>query len=130
MVQGALLLPLGARISLGVQAGMANVSGDPAPQDLWDIGATGAWLRGHSEAIETGRAWMGRADLQFPARFVRLSLFGDWARAEGEDFHAAGAGLVLLDGLLRVDVAQGFRRGREGGPDPALRFHVLVDNLF
>ena len=130
MVQGALLLPLGVRISLGLQAGMANVSGDPAPHDLWDIGATGAWLRGHSEAIETSRAWMGRADLQFPARFVRLSFFGDWARAEGEDFHAAGAGLVLLDGLLRVDVAQGFRGGREGGPDPALRFHVLVDNLF
>ena len=129
-VQGALLLPLGARISLGLQAGLATVSGDPAPQDLWDLGATGAFLRGHAEAIETDRAWMARADLQFPVRYARLSLFGDWARAEGEDFYAAGAGLVLLDGLLRVDVAQGFRRGREGGPDPALRFHVLVDNLF
>ena len=130
MVQGALLLPFGARISLGLRAGWASVSGDPAPQDLWDIGATGAWLRGHADAIETSRAWMGRADLQFPARYARLSLFGDWARAEGEDFYAAGAGLVLLDGLLRVDAAQGFRRGREGGPDPALRFHVLADNLF
>ena len=129
-VQGALLLPLGARISLGLQAGLATVSGDPAPQDLWDLGATGAWLRGHDEAIETDRAWMARADLQFPARYARLSLFGDWTRAEGEDFYAAGAGLVLLDGLLRVDVAQGFRGGREGGPDPALRFHVLMDNLF
>lgn len=130
VVEGALLLPLAARISLGVQAGFANVSGDPAPQDLWDLGATGAFLRGHNEAVETGRAWMARADLQFPLRYARLSIFGDWAMAEGDDFHAAGAGLVLFDGLLRVDAAQGFRRGREGGPDPAFRLHVLMDNLF
>ena len=130
MFEAALALPVAAGVSLGLQAGWAGVSGDPAPQDLWDLGATGAWLRGHAEPVETSRAWMGRADLQFPARFVRLSLFGDWALAEGVSYHAAGAGLVILDGLLRVDAAQGFRRGREGGPDPAFRLHVLMDNLF
>ena len=139
MVEGALLLPLAARISLGLQAGWADVSGDPAHKDLWDLGSTGAWLRGHEEAIETSRAWMARADLQFPVRYARLSLFGDLASAEGENYYAAGAGLVLLDGLLRVDAAQGFRvghirlvddRGGKGGPEPVLRFHVLVDNLF
>ena len=130
MVEGALLLPLVARISLGLQGGVADVSGDPLPQDLWDVGATGAWLRGHSEAIEASRAWMARADLQIPARYVRLSLFGDWASVEGEDYRAAGAGLVFLDGLLRLDVAQGLGEEREGVPDPVLRFHVLVDNLF
>ncbi len=130
VIEGALLVPLAARISLGLQAGFANVSGDPAPQDLWDLGATGAFLRGHAEAVETSRAWMGRADLQFPLRYARLSLFGDWARAEGEDYYAAGAGLVLLDGLLRVDFAQGFTAEREGGPEQGLRIHVLMDNLF
>ena len=130
VIEGALLVPLAARISLGLQAGFANVSGDPAPQDLWDLGATGAFLRGHADAVETSRAWMGRADLQFPVRYARLSLFGDWARAEGGDYYAAGAGLVLLDGLLRVDLAQGLTAEREGGPERGLRIHVLMDNLF
>ena len=130
VIEGALLLPLAARISLGLQAGFANVSGDPAPQDLWDLGATGAFLRGHDEATETDRAWMARADLQFPVRYARLSLFGDWARAEGGDYYAAGAGLVLLDGLLRVDLAQGLTAEREGVPEQGLRIHVLMDNLF
>ena len=130
VIEGALLVPLAARISLGLQAGFANVSGDPAPQDLWDLGATGAFLRGHAEAVETSRAWMGRADLQFPLRYARLSLFGDWARAAGEDYYAAGAGLVLLDGLLRVDLARGLTEEREGGPEQGLRIHVLMDNLF
>ena len=130
MVEGALLLPLGAGISLGLQAGVADVSGNPLPRDLWDLGAAGAWLRGYSGAIETSRARMARADLQFPVRFARLSLFGDWASAEGEDYHSAGAGLVLLDGLLRVDVARGLSEEREDAPDPALRLHMLVDALF
>ena len=130
VIEGALLLPLAARISLGLQAGFTNVSGDPAPQDLWDLGATGAFLRGHDEATETERAWMARADLQFPVRYARLSLFGDWARAEGGDYYAAGAGLVLLDGLLRVDLAQGLTAEREGVPEQGLRIHVLLDNLF
>lgn len=130
MVEGAVLLPLAARISLGLQGGVADVSGDPLPLDLWEIGATGAWLRGYSQAIETSRAWMARADLQFPARFVRLSLFGDWASAEGEDYLSAGAGLVILDGFLRVDVARGLGEEREGASNPALRLHVLVDALF
>ena len=130
VIEGALLLPLAARISLGLQAGFANVSGDPAPQDLWDLGATGAFLRGLDEATETDRAWMARADLQFPVRYARLSLFGDWARAEGGDYYAAGVGLVLLDGLLRVDLAQGLTAEREGVPDQGLRIHVLMDNLF
>ena len=131
MVEGALLLPLFARISLGLQAGAADVRGDPLPQDLWDLGATGAWLRGHSaEGIETSRARMARADLQFPVRYARLSLFGDWASAEGEEYRAIGAGLVLLDGLLRLDVAQGLGEEGEGAPEPAFRFHVLADNLF
>lgn len=125
MVEGALLLPLFARISLGLQAGVADVSGDPLPQDLWDLGATGAWLRGHSsEGIETSRASMARVDLQFPVRYARLSLFADWASAEGEEYRAIGAGLVLLDGLLRLDVAQGLGEEREGAPEPALRIHA------
>lgn len=131
MVEGALLLPLFARISLGLQSGAADVRGDPLPQDLWDLGTTGAWLRGHSaEGIETSRARMARADLQFPVRYARLSLFGDWASAEGEEYRAIGAGLVLLDGLLRMDVARGLGEEGDGAPEPALRFHVLLDNLF
>ena len=130
VVEGALLIPLPSRLSLGVQAGTARVRGDPAPQDLWRIGGSGRWLRGHSEAIRGPQIHMARVDLQRPIRFLRLSLFGDWARAGGHDFQAVGAGLVFMDGIIRLDLARGLRLDREGGPDAVLRLHVLGDEFF
>ncbi len=128
-VEGALLFPLPAGTSLGLQAGMARVWGDPAPQDLLRIGATGDWLRGHSDAVRASRIRMARVDLQRPIRFLRVSVFGDWASAASEDFYAVGVGLVFMEGIVRVDIAKGLRKGREGGPNAVLRFHLL-DNAF
>ena len=108
MVEGALVIPLVARMSLGLQGGVAEVRGDPAPQDLWQVGTTGSWLRGHRDPVEASRTWMGRVDLQRTVRFLPLSVFGDWASVEDADFCAVGAGLVFLDGLLRrVEVPPG-----------------------
>ena len=73
-----LVIPLVARMSLGLQGGVAEVRGDPAPQDLWQVGTTGSWLRGHKDPVEASRTWMGRVDLQRTVRFLRLSVFGDW----------------------------------------------------
>ena len=123
IVEGAVVVPLVGGLSLGVQGGMAGVWGDPAPQDLWDIGVSGNWIRGHSGTVETSRTWMGRVDLQRSARFLHLSLFGDWASAEGADYCAVGTGLVFMDGLLRVDVARGIDCGREGPFRPGWRVH-------
>lgn len=129
-VEGALIVPLPARMSLGVQAGMARIWGDPATQDLWRIGGTGNWLRGHSSAVRASRIQMARVDLQRPIRFFRLSVFGDWASAASDNFYAVGMGLSFMEGIVRIDIAQGLRRGREGGPDAVLRFHLLDDVFF
>ena len=56
-------------------------------------------------------------------------MFGDWARADGDGFQAVGAGLVFMDGTLRVDVARGLRGGRVGGGG-VLRVHLLGDAFF
>ena len=130
VVEGALTVPLPARMSLGMQAGMAQLWGDPASRDLVTIGGTGSWLRGHSGAVRASRIRMARLDLQRPVRFLRLSVFGDWASAAGGDFYAAGMGITYLDGLFRLDLARGFRRGREGGPEAVFRFHLLDSAFF
>ena len=113
-------------MSLGMQAAAARVWGDPALQDLWRIGGSGNWLRGHAEAVRASRIRMARLDLQ---RQIRFSLFTDWASTGVEDFYALGAGLVFMDGLIRLDVARGLR-GRQGGPDAVLRLHLLDGAFF
>ena len=130
LVVGALEIPLPGRFSLGMQTGAARTWGDPAPQDLWRIGATGDWLRGHADAVRASRIRMVKVDLQRPVRFLRLSVFGDWASAGGDDFYAVGAGLAFMDGIMRLDVARGLRWGREGLPDAVLRLHLLGDAYF
>lgn len=123
LVAGALVAPLAGGLSLGLQAGMAGVWGEPAPQDQWEIGVTGNWIRGHLGTVATSRTWMGRVDLQRPVRFLHLSLYGDWASAEGADYCAAGAGLVFMDGLLRLDLAKGLDCGREGSSRAVWKLH-------
>ncbi len=130
LAEGALMIPLPARVSLGMQAGSARVWGDPAPLDLWRIGTSGRWLRGHSSALRASRIQMARVDLQRPVRFFRFSVFGDWASAGGESFYAIGTGLVFMDGVMRVDVARGLQRGRKGRQDAALRMHLTADTFF
>ena len=129
VVEGALVIPLASRISLGMHAAAGRVWGEPALQDLWRIGGSGSWLRGHADAVRASRIQMARLDLQRQIRFLRFSLFADWASAGGEDFYALGAGFVYMDGLLRLDVARGLRRGRKGGPEAVLRLHLL-DGMF
>ncbi len=130
LVEGALVVPLPRRMSLGVQAGAARVWGDPAGHDLWRIGETGDWLRGHEDAVRASRVAMARVDVQRPLLFLRFSVFGDWVRADGEDFYAVGAGLVFMEGTLRVDIARGLRQGRVGGSEAVLRVHLLGDAFF
>ena len=130
LVEGALVVPLPDRMSVGVQGGMARVWGNPARQDLWRVGGTGYWLRGHDDAVPGSRIAMGRVDVQRPVRFLRASVFGDWARAGGEDYYAVGAGLVFMEGVLRLDLARGLGRGGGGGGGAVLRLHLLGDAFF
>ncbi|MXW17886.1 MAG: hypothetical protein F4X60_00240 [Gemmatimonadetes bacterium] len=123
LVEGAVVVPVVAGLSFGLQGGAAGVWGDPAPQDLWEVGAAGYWFRGHSGAVATSRTWMGRVDLQRSVRFLHVSVYGDRASAEGADYCAVGAGLVFMDGLLRLDVAKGLVCGRQGSSRGGWRFH-------
>ena len=73
---------------------------------------------------------MARVDVQRPVHFARLSLFGDWASAGGDDFFAVRAGLVFMDGAVRLDVARGLTRDRGVPPGAVLRLHLLGDMFF
>ena len=130
LVEAAMVVPLRGGMSLGVQAGAARIWGDPAIQDLWRIGEIGDWLRGHDDPVRASRTRMARVDLQRPLRFLRFSVFGDWASVGDEQFLAAGAGLVFMDGVLRLDVARGLPWGGERSLTPAWRVHFLGDSFF
>ena len=130
VLEGALVIPLPSQLSLGMQAGVARVWGEPAPQDLWRIGGSGSWLRGHADAVRASRIEMARLDLQRRISFLRFSVFADWASSGGKDFYALGAGLVFMDGILRLDAARGLRRGRQGAPEAVLRLHLWADSFF
>ena len=129
-VTGALTIPLGGDYSAGLEVGGARVWGDPAPLDLWSLGGTGRWLRGHSDNLRSSAIWRGRVDLQRQVSFLRLSVFADWASAGGDNFQAVGAGVVFMNGMSRLDLARGLPLGREGRPRVVLRVHMLGDVLF
>ena len=129
-VTGALTIPLAGDYSAGLEVGGARVWGDPAPLDLWSLGGTGLWLRGHSGNLRSSAIWRGRVDLQRPVSFLRLSVFADWASAGGDDFQAVGVGVVFMDGITRLDLAQGLPLGRDGRPRAVLRVHFLGDVFF
>ncbi|MXW08830.1 MAG: hypothetical protein F4X47_13755 [Gammaproteobacteria bacterium] len=130
IIESALVIPLAWGFSLGAQAGMAGVWGEPAEQDLWRIATNGSWIRGYRDAVPTPRTWMGRLDLQRSFRFFGLSVYGDWASAEAADYCAVGAGLVLMEGLLRLDVAKGVDCRREGRSEAGWRFQPRSFTFF
>ena len=129
-VAAGLVVPLGGEYRAGLEAGAARVWGDPAPGDLWSVGGSGTWLRGHSDHVLSDALWRTRLDVQRPLSFLHLSVFYDWARAGGGDLHAVGVGLVFMDGVMRLDLAQGLPRGAAGPPAAVLRVHLLGDMLY
>lgn len=129
-VTGAIVVPLGGGYSAAMEAGGARVWGDPARLDLWSLGADGLWLRGHSDNLQSSGIWRARLDLQRPVSYLRLSVFTDWARAGGHDYHAVGAGLVFMDGITRLDLAHGLRFGEQGPLRAVPRVHLQGDVLY
>jgi hypothetical protein len=95
----------------------AGLSTDSLPiQHLWYIGSSST-LRGYSTGVMTGESfWRGRLELGYGLPAVRLVGFSDvgWAGRRGEfrngrPLLSAGAGVSLLDGVLRFDVARALR---------------------
>ncbi|HSU15082.1 hypothetical protein [Longimicrobium sp.] len=105
---------------LGLDAALEGAAGtslgDVPAQSLWRLGGA-ATLRGYDGSSAAGTAfWRGRGELARGTGAARLALFSDvgWAGARG-DFAAAhplwsvGAGVSVLDGLFRVDLARALR---------------------
>ena len=115
---GRVVLPLPAELRLDLEAGAGTSWGTPSPQRLWYVGGPRT-LRGYgprSGGTSFGRA---RAELARPYYFGAVSLFSDLAWAGDRDvvrFDDAplsiGAGVSLLDGLVRMDGAYGLREPR------------------
>jgi hypothetical protein len=107
---GAAAITLAAGSSVGVM---------PA-QRFWYLGGTQT-VRGQRPGLETGNAvWLARAEVAHGVGVVRPVVFADfgwagdrnaWSRI-GLPMSGAGAGMSLLDGLIRFDVARGINPER------------------
>jgi hypothetical protein len=95
-------------------AGGSSVGVVP-PQRFWFLGGSRT-VRGQKPGAEAGDAfWLTRVEIAHGVGVVRPVLFGDigWAgdrrqwRDIGQPLSGAGAGISILDGLIRFDVARG-----------------------
>jgi len=119
------------RWRIGAEAGAGTTWGRALPQRAWHLGGART-LRGHSDAVLAGPAYArGRVEVSGSVEFAGLGIFldGGWA-GDPADFlsarptYGAGAGLTLLDGLLRVDLARSLH-----GPNPPWRAHFHLDSI-
>ncbi len=132
-VTGALTIPLGDGWSGALEAGGGRIWGDPADYDLWSLGGSGNRLRGYSAGALVGRSyWRGRAELQRSLRHLRMSLFADRASVGRSTLYSAGVGLVLMDGLIRIDLARGLTSlaAGPGSGDAGWQIHWRADSFF
>ncbi|MEQ8328864.1 MAG: hypothetical protein RH859_00220 [Longimicrobiales bacterium] len=112
-LEGRLAVPLFADLRLGLEAGGGTSWGSPPPQRAWFLGGASS-LRGYGPSVAVGRRFLrGRGELARQYAFGAVSLFGDagWAGSAGVDpddiLYALGAGVSLVDGLIRLDAAWG-----------------------
>jgi hypothetical protein len=129
-LSGRLVLPLPARFRIGLEAGGGTAWGTVAPQRLWTVGGP-ATLRGYDPLARVGRSFArARAELAHGYAFGRVSLFTAVAWAGERDaarwrdaLYSVGAGLSMLDGLIRLDAAWGLRSPRQ------FRLDLYLDQL-
>jgi hypothetical protein len=111
-VASQVAFPLPGRMSFSLEAEGGTSWGSPTRQRLWYLGGP-MTLRGHDPRSAGGGSFgRGRVELDRAFSFGRLVLFSDvgWAgdRADidlDDSLAAAGAGLAVIDGILRIDGA-------------------------
>jgi len=109
-------LPLGS-LAVALDAAAGTSFGDVPVQSLWRLGGAGT-LRGYDGSAAAGTAfWRGRGEVGRGSGATRLALFSDvgWAGSrDGFTFQrplwSVGAGVSVLDGLLRADLARALRQ--------------------
>jgi hypothetical protein len=130
---------LDATLSHGIGDGAAALTlaagtsaGTLPLQRNWFLGGTHT-VRGQRPGTGVGDAfWLARAEVGHGVAAVRPVIFGDigWAgdrrswREIGTPISGAGAGLSVLDGLIRFDVARGIR------PTAQWRVDMYVEGRF
>lgn len=123
--------PLFFGLAGAVEAGAGTLLGDVLPQREFLLGGY-TTLRGFDESAVAGPAfWRARAEVASGFAGARVGLFADagWAGSRSafaldDPFASVGVGTSLLDGLIRLDLAHGIRRG------DAWRLHLYFDGLF
>jgi hypothetical protein len=108
-------LPLGS-LDVALDASAGTSFGDVPVQSLWRLGGAGT-LRGYDGSAAAGTAfWRGRGEVARGAGAARLALFSDVGWAGSRDaftlqrpLWSVGAGVSVLDGLLRMDLARALR---------------------
>jgi len=118
--RGALTLragfPLPGALSGALEAASGLTSTRAPLQHLWYLGGANS-LRGYPGATLSGETfWRGRGEVGYGLPAVKIVAFSDvgWAGARAnyktaKPLVSAGAGVSLLDGILRFDIARGLR---------------------
>jgi hypothetical protein len=129
-LRGALPLFRG-RLSVGAEVAAGESWGEPTLQRSWFLGGSHT-LRGYDPSALVGPAFARtRVEVARKVQALGLSLFGDgaWAGERLGDFRerdalfSVGAGITLLDGILRFDVARGVRN------PTGWRVHMYLDGI-
>lgn len=123
--------PLFERWQFGLEGAVGQGWGAVSRQRHWFIGGVRS-LRGYPGGTASGRSLVrARAELARGFTAARWSLFTDagWVGDRldprlNETLWSAGIGASLLDGLVRLDLAKGFR-----GPQAGWRLDLHLDGL-
>lgn len=107
-------LPLPGPLLILLEGAAGATLGEPGPQHLWRLGGPLS-LRSHRRGALRGDSfWRGRVEIGNHVPAFRVILFAEtgWAGSARDSqaaspLSAAGAGLGLLDGLVRLDLARG-----------------------
>jgi len=130
-LENRLVVPLPSDLRLGLEAGGGTSWGDPPPQRAFLLGGAHS-LRGYGpRALEAHTYLRARGELGRHLSFGTLSLFSDaaWGADERTSVDlqdvllSAGAGLSILDGLIRLDAAWPLRGPRD------FRLELYLDGI-
>jgi hypothetical protein len=111
---GRAVVPLPGSLRVALEGGGGTSWGDPTVQRLWYVGGPRT-LRGYSPLLAGGTAFVrGRGELARTFTFGSVALFSDWGWAGDRDavelsdgFTSVGAGLSIIDGMIRMDAGYG-----------------------
>jgi len=123
--------PLFLGLAAAAEGSVGAIFGDELPQRQFILGGA-TTLRGFPDSALRGASfWRARAELASGFAGARIGLFTDagWAGprrafAFDDPFVSLGVGTSLLDGLVRLDLAHGVRRGSSWS------LHLYLDGLF